>query len=976
MERIVINPEPDGWDDKVPCTLTHLSDPKACEIIHRNLTHYLHLTNFDSLMKLANNINEYSFECTRDEANQIRDNLHLILTSTYSNVWLTIGTNPLHSFGSMCNTHKFYDHTKQLRYTGMIKVWKEGCRATTIKLEVKNSNRMFTIPVDYIQKQLVVNPGHQGQPIQIVMMLNNAVQVYETDSNKSSSSRVGYSTECGLLIDVVSKSCDLLLQFDPPSNAWPFLLSLPLVGHTNKNQRQDNNFQINFTPFTVEEGLITTSLTKQAFPSEKSQYGFEMLQSLGYVFSDKYTTMEQDIQQSFLNIAHRCPNRFYQLCTSAYEKLISNHCCSLADLVRLHTLDLERTTDTIIDMTHMDEQAFEIRTAVLTPMRIIFKPFSREIGNRALRLRGANRYIRVNIRDEDGEELENITDHIRQRLKSKMLTDGIKCMNQTYYLVGSSTSQSKNHSYWFTTLSSQETIEKIQAEFGNFTQIDNLATYAARIGQYFSTSIPTGIRLKYVDMSKCNETQSAVPFYNVWNQLRSWMRIPIITKTDTLSQDYAVFIIKDIYENGYCFTDGCGLISLGLAAKVAENIGLQIKQPSDIPSIFQIRMAGCKGTLVIDPESRSADYFIKVREMPLSLNNQIIRLLSDLGNTYAVFESLQSRMAKPALWHASGDACFNAFETKIVERQQKRFLTVKENLLENKIPLPVNEARNMFGVADVTSKLDYGQCFIQYEVESNGDKRTFKVLEGTVIVTKNPCLYPGDIRKLTAVNVPLLRQCMRNCIVFPTRGARPHSDEISGSDLDGDQYWVYWGKDLKINQPVDPLAHSSAEKLKEPHITTEKIVDYYLNTMSSRCYSLIAEMHTIVADQETDGTFSSKCVQLANLFYRAIDSPKTGESINMDFVNQMRDEYSRFPKFMMKFDRAFYESKSVLEKLYLRAKKIHLEKNDRYETYRTTSFSQISKSPTIVALSSTENSSASLQFWQWILSSLRIYGFA
>lgn len=229
-------------------------------------------------------------------------------------------------------------------------------------------------------------------------------------------------------------------------------------------------------------------------------------------------------------------------------------------------------------------------------------------------------------------------------------------------------------------------------------------------------------------------------------------------------------------------------------------------------------------------------------------------------------------------------------------------------------------------------------------------------------------MYPGDIRKLTAVNVPMLECCMRNCIVFPTRGARPHSDEISGSDLDGDQYWVYWGKDLKVNQRVAPLAHSSAKKSKESHITTEMIVDYYLNTISSRCYSLIADMHTVVADQETKGTFSSKCVQLANLFYRAIDSPKTGEVINMDFVNQLRSEYPRFPRFMMKFDCAYYESESVLEKLYLRAKKIYLEKNDRYETCRTTSLSQISKSSMIGAQSHTENSSVISQSWQWIIS--------
>jgi hypothetical protein len=37
-------------------------------------------------------------------------------------------------------------------------------------------------------------------------------------------------------------------------------------------------------------------------------------------------------------------------------------------------------------------------------------------------------------------------------------------------------------------------------------------------------------------------------------------------------------VIKDIKENGYCFTDGCGLISLGLAHEVAEKIGIPIKQ--------------------------------------------------------------------------------------------------------------------------------------------------------------------------------------------------------------------------------------------------------------------------------------------------------------------------------------------------------------------------------------------------------------
>ncbi len=62
--------------------------------------------------------------------------------------------------------------------------------------------------------------------------------------------------------------------------------------------------------------------------------------------------------------------------------------------------------------------------------------------------------------------------------------------------------------------------------------------------------------------------------------------------------------------------------------------------------------------------------------MPLSLNNQIIRLLSDLGNQIAVFESLQNRVLKPALWHSPEDTYLNVFDSELVRDQESRYLNV------------------------------------------------------------------------------------------------------------------------------------------------------------------------------------------------------------------------------------------------------------------------------------------------------------
>ena len=50
--------------------------------------------------------------------------------------------------------------------------------------------------------------------------------------------------------------------------------------------------------------------------------------------------------------------------------------------------------------------------------------------------------------------------------------------------------------------------------------------------------------------------------------------------------------------------------------------------------------------------------------MPLSLNNQVIRLLSDLGNSNGIFESIQTRcIDRKEFWHPPAKSYLNAMDS-------------------------------------------------------------------------------------------------------------------------------------------------------------------------------------------------------------------------------------------------------------------------------------------------------------------------
>lgn len=117
---------------------------------------------------------------------------------------------------------------------------------------------------------------------------------------------------------------------------------------------------------------------------------------------------------------------------------------------------------------------------------------------------------------------------------------------------------------------------------------------------------------------------------------------------------------------------------------------------------------------------------------------------------------------------------------RLVQQEYQRMTNKRD---QQRCRIMIQKSRLLYGVCDSKDVLKEGECFIRVTMEGDGQPRQLSGME--VLVTRNPCLHPGDLQKFKAVARPELAHLI-DCIVFPTCGKRPSADLMSGGDLDGD----------------------------------------------------------------------------------------------------------------------------------------------------------------------------------------------
>ncbi|VDM08163.1 unnamed protein product [Wuchereria bancrofti] len=693
-------------------------------------------------------------------------------------------------------------------------------------------------------------------------------------------------------------------------------------------------------------------------PSFRLNYALQALLSRGSVVKDQLFDVSQP---SLNNLFFERINYAAKECLLACEVTLDSALAAVDERRRISLLNffehnyfrklnaLQRISDDneAASLSDLPQNCVLIRKVMATPLRLLLLPPEVMMTNRVIRHFGEEYALRCVFRDDNGQRLvpkeftrgRSLQDQslIIPDLIYRTLGTGLHIASRHYQFLAWSNSQMRDggcYMYSDATVNDEVhgemvyNVEDIRRWMGDFTASKNVPKLMSRMGQCFTQAQPT-IMLKKDD----------------WK----------------VEDDILGGIVHPETGEVFNFSDGVGRISKKYADRIAKTLGL-----CPTPSCYQVRFKGFKGVLCIDPlldeldqanivfrksqkkfeedEESAAEVEVVKYSMPspVCLNRPLIMILDQVSEKQGrhlhkkvcnrihslleleldklaammfdeniATEELSSRLSLPIDFHqlhSNGITFTNEpfFRSLLIAVHR---YNIKLHLSKSKIFLPCSMGRTMYGVIDDTGLLQYGQVFIQYSSSMQYVLTKKIVYTGSVMVTKNPCHVAGDVRMFEAVyQDALLHLC--DVIVFPRYGPRPHSDEMAGSDLDGDEYTVIFDKELffENNERAMFFPKSIPSECGTPP-TTGDMIDFFLKYLSQDSIGRMSNAHLII---EICDDIARKCAV-------AVDFPKTGVAAKPLLSHEQCEV---MPDYMQNMIRPSYRSKRLLGELYRKARRV------------------------------------------------------
>ncbi len=551
-----------------------------------------------------------------------------------------------------------------------------------------------------------------------------------------------------------------------------------------------------------------------------------------------------------------------------------------------------------------------IQRIIITPTFTLFTPYILDQGNRILRNYLSSTYLSMicGFKMDDFSETKWNNKILIEFIKFR-LEKGINLVNKSYKFFNYSQSQFRNSSCWLLT-----DPESILPLTGDYSNINIVAKFGARVSQTLTTTRNTIIILK-----------------------ENIIKIPDIIKTDEKGNKL------------YIFSDGVGKISYILAKKISDKIHL-----NHVPSCFQGRFLGCKGVWTTMFDDFTGNIYIRPsqtkfkvkienenyfelcdysRYIQAYLNRQVILLMSARGIKNEIFfnklneyinsledEKFVLNLIHYEEWNKTFREMNNSGINMNNDRLIKSLVDNNKNLLykdlKNRARIYVKDSAYVIGIMDEYGILNYGEAFCHIK-RKNFDL----ILDKYCTVAKCPCLHPGDIRSLRfrkynendpSTEKYKIFENYENVLIFPQKGERPHPNELSGSDLDGDNYFIFYDNDLvKINYSPPMNYNLETKPLINNNIKIKDILKYYAEYTNLNSLGIIGDAHLAMADKDPLGANGEIPKRIAEKFSHAVDAPKTGEEIILDEEEQPKE----FPHYMEN-KKNVYESRTILGLLY------------------------------------------------------------